>query len=531
MARPERFELPTPWFVAKYSIQLSYGRTETAKLYTANPEGFLPAHLAQFGKTPGLSKIGGDEVLFRPLRRASFPCPLNSLPSHPFTIFHRHSFSAILRPVLRCWLVWRTFRDSYLPLSAFHGGGNMRQIQKLTPEFVASADKPGMYPDGLGLYLQVSVWQTKSWLFRYQRFNRLRSLGLGACHTITLLEARKRAKQARMMLLDGIDPIDAKHERRDTAKAAQARVMTFDQCAAAYIEAHRHGWKNAKHAEQWTATLATYASPVFGKLPVAEVDTALVMKALQPIWTTKTETASRVRGRVESVLGWATVSGYRSGDNPARWKDHLQNLLAKRSKVAKVEHHPALPYQQMGEFMAELRTQGSMAALALEFTILTAARTGEVIGARWNEMDMDAKTWTIPAERMKAEREHRIPLCGRAIKILKELQPLGSEFVFPGLKGKPISNMAMLKLLQRMGRVDLTVHGFRSSFRDWAAEQTAYPHEMAEMALAHAIANKAEAAYRRGDLFAKRLRMMQDWQRHCDAIPGKGGVVSIKGRA
>ncbi len=404
-----------------------------------------------------------------------------------------------------------------------------KQINKLTPEFVAAVDKPGMYPDGLGLYLQVSKWGTKSWLFRYQRFYKLRSLGLGATHTITLLEARKRANQARLMLLDGVDPIDTKREKRQSAIEAQARVMTFDQCAAAYIDSHKHGWKNPKHADQWTATIKTYASPVIGNLPVAKVDTALVMKVLQPIWTTKTETASRVRGRIESILGWATVSGYRIGDNPARWRDHLDNLLPKRSKVKKVEHHPALAYAEMGAFIKLLRAQAGVAAQALEFTILTTTRTGEVIGARWDEFDLPGKTWTIPPERMKAGREHRVPLCGRVIEILEELQALGGEFVFPGLKpGKPLSNMAMLTLLKRMGRGDLTVHGFRSAFRDWAAEQTAYPHEMAEMALAHTIDNKVEAAYRRGDLFKKRIRMMQDWQKHCDTIASKADVLPIK---
>lgn len=404
-----------------------------------------------------------------------------------------------------------------------------KQIEKLTPEFVATVDKPGMYPDGLGLYLQVSKWQTKSWLFRYQRHSRLRSLGLGATHTITLLEARKRAKHARQMLLDGVDPIDTKHEKRQAALTASAKMMTFDQCATAYIEAHRHGWKNAKHAEQWTNTINTYASPTIGRLAVAEVDTALVMKVLQPIWATKTETATRVRGRMESILGWATVSGYRAGDNPARWRGHLDNLLARRSKVKKVEHHPALPYAEMGGFIKQLRAQTGAAALALEFTILTAARTSEVIGARWDEFDLDGKAWTIPPKRMKAEKEHRVPLCSRAIEILKELKELGGEYVFPGLKpNKPLSNMAMLTVLRRMERGDLTVHGFRSTFRDWAAEQTAYPHEMAEMALAHTIDNKVEAAYRRGDLFKKRIRMMQDWQKHCETVVGKPDVVPIK---
>lgn len=404
-----------------------------------------------------------------------------------------------------------------------------KQIEILTPEFVLAADKPGMYPDGLGLYLQVSKWNTKSWLFRYKRNYKLRSLGLGACHTITLLEARKRAQKARQQLLDGIDPIDTKHEKRQKEQADEARMMTFDQCATAYIEAKKHGWKNAKHAEQWTNTISTYASPTIGKLPVADVDTALVMKVLRPIWATKTETATRLRSRIESILGWATVSGYRTGENPARWRDHLDNLLAKRSKVKKVEHHPALPYAEMGGFMADLRKQKGMAALALEYTILTATRTGEVIGARWDEIDLAGKIWTIPPERMKAEKEHRVPLCVRAIEILEELQPLGGEFVFPGLKpDKPLSNMAMLALLKRMERGDLTVHGFRSTFRDWAAEQTAYPHEMAEMALAHTIDNKTEAAYRRGDLFKKRIRMMNDWQRHCETVAIKADVLPIK---
>ena len=397
-----------------------------------------------------------------------------------------------------------------------------KQIEKLTPEFVATVDKPGMYPDGLGLYLQVSKWQTKSWLFRYSQNYRLRSLGLGACHTITITEARKRAKQARQQLLDGLDPIDTKHDKRQAALATRARMMTFDQCATAYIDAHRHGWKNPKHADQWTNTINTYASPTIGSLAVSAVDTALVMKVLQPIWTTKTETATRLRGRIESILGWATVSGYRSGDNPARWRGHLDNLLPKRSKVAKVAHHPALPYSEMAGFIKQLRAEAGVAALALEFTILTATRTGEIIGARWDEIDLASKTFTIPPERMKAEREHRVPLCTRAIKILKELLPLGGEFVFPGIKPKkPLSNMAMLKVLQRMGRGDLTVHGFRSTFRDWAAERTEYPHEMAEMALAHTIDNKVEAAYRRGDLFKKRIRMMQDWQRHCETISAR----------
>ncbi|MGH8040594.1 MAG: tyrosine-type recombinase/integrase, partial [Rudaea sp.] len=277
--------------------------------------------------------------------------------------------------------------------------------------------------------------------------------------------------------------------------------------------AHKSGWKNEKHAAQWTSTLDTYAYPVIGKLPVAAIDTVLVMKVLEPIWTTKTETATRVRGRMESVLDWATVRGYRDGENPARWKGHLDHLLPKRSKVKKVQHHPALVYAKAPAFLSELRAQEGTAARALEFLILTACRTNEVIGARWNEFDLAEKTWTVPAERMKAGKEHRVPLSAQALKIIKDLRKqVQGEFVFPGLhEGNPLSNMAMLELLKRMERNALTVHGFRSTFRDWVGETTNYPREVAEAALAHTIKDKAEAAYARGDLFAKRRRMFDDW--------------------
>lgn len=394
-----------------------------------------------------------------------------------------------------------------------------KQIEKLTTDFVKTAERPGMYPDGLGLYLQVSKWGTKSWLFRYTRHYKLRSLGLGPAHTITLLEARKRARQARQQLLDGIDPIDAKHAHREHAKLERARVMTFRQAAEAYIEDNKAGWKNAKHGEQWKSTLERYAYPTIGDLPVAAVDTGLVTKILRPIWATKTETASRLRGRIENVLSWATVQHYRTGDNPARWVGHLDKLLPKRSEVQKVEHHPALPYTAIGEFMVELRKQKNMAATALEFTILTAARTGEVIAARWDEIDLAEKLWTIPAARMKAKKEHRVPLSPRAVAILKELQKAGGDFVFAGLKPDThLSNMAMLNLLKRMEHGDLTVHGFRSTFRDWAAETTNYPHEVAEMALAHTVSDETERAYRRGDLFKKRIGIMRDWAAHCGTV-------------
>lgn len=404
-----------------------------------------------------------------------------------------------------------------------------KQIEKLTPDFVKNESKPGMYPDGLGLYLQVSKWGTKSWLFRYTRHYKLRSLGLGAAHTITLLEARKRARQARQQLLDGIDPIDAKHAHREHAKLERARVMTFRQAAEAYIEDNKAGWKNSKHGEQWKSTLERYAYPIIGDLPVAAVDTGLVTKILRPIWATKTETASRLRGRIENILSWATVQHYRTGDNPARWVGHLDKLLPKRSEVQKVEHHPALPYTAIGDFMVDLRKQKNMAATALEFTILTAARTGEAIGARWEEIDLSEKLWICPAARMKAKKEHRVPLSTRAVAILKELQKIGGDFVFPGLKPDThLSNMAMLNLLKRMERGDLTVHGFRSTFRDWAAEATNYPHEVAEMALAHTVSDETERAYRRGDLFKKRIGIMRDWEKFCDSTADNGRVRDVQ---
>jgi integrase len=308
--------------------------------------------------------------------------------------------------------------------------------------------------------------------------------------------------------------------------------MTFDACAAAYIDAHKSSWRNAKHRDQWPNTLNTYASPVFGSLPVQAVDVGLVMKALEPIWKIKSETASRLRGRIEAVLDWATVRGYRKGDNPARWRGHLDKLLPARSKVQKVEHHSALPYGGLADFVAVLRGQDGIAARALEFLILTATRTGEVIGARWDEVDLGEKIWVVPAARMKAGREHRVPLSAVAAAILEEMKKIREgEFVFPGgKKGRPLSNMAMLAVLKRIGRSDLTAHGFRSSFRDWAAERTNFPREVAEMALAHTVGDKVEAAYRRGDLFQKRRQMMDGWARFCETTRTRAEIVPISGR-
>ena len=338
-------------------------------------------------------------------------------------------------------------------------------------------------------------------------------MGLGPVHTIGLAEARARALDCRRLLLDGIDPIDSRNAERAAERVARADELTFQHCAEKYIEAHRAGWKNAKHADQWSNTLATYAYPVFDALPISAIDTTLVMKVLEPIWTTKTETASRIRGRIESVLDWAAVRGYHFGENPARLKGHLDALLPKRSRVQKVKHHPALPHGDLAAFMQKLRAEDGTAARALEFLILTATRTNEVIGATWQEFDLDERVWTIPAERMKMGKEHRIPLAARAIVLMKSQQEVRrGDYVFPGARdNKPLSNMAMLQLLERMNRDDITVHGFRSTFRDWAGETTHYPREVCEAALAHGIKDKAEAAYARGDLFAKRAALMQDW--------------------
>ena len=402
-----------------------------------------------------------------------------------------------------------------------------RETERLSPLSVGRAKAPGMYADGRGLYLRLAPGGSKSWQLRYMLDGRARYMGLGSFPDFSLAEARKRAVSFRQQLADGIDPIEARRAKRDLHRLEKAKTRTFKSCAEAYIESHKSGWSNAKHAEQWRATLATYVYPVFGNLPVHSIDVALVIKALQPIWTIKSETASRVRGRVESVLDWATVSRFRTGDNPARWRGNLQALLPARAKVAKVVHHPALPFATIGPFMAELRACEGIAARALEFTILTAARTGETIGARWSEFDMRAKCWTIPGSRMKSGREHRAALSEPAIVLLSVLADVRtSDFVFPGAKpDKPLSNMAMLAVLKRMGRNEITAHGFRSTFRDWAAETTNFPREVAEAALAHTLGDKVEAAYRRGDLFNKRQQLMEAWGRNCGRVSTDPVVV------
>jgi integrase len=411
-----------------------------------------------------------------------------------------------------------------------------RTIGKLTALKVDKAKQPGMYGDGGGLYLRLTDDGARNWVFRYMLAGRPRWMGMGPLHTVSLAEARKRAGEHRLRRHDGIDPIEARRAERLRARLDAAKAITFKECSETYIKAHRAGWRNTKHAAQWEATLATYAEPIVGALPVQSIDTALVMKVLEqeirdasdkptaPLWTARPETAGRVRGRIEAILDWATAREYRQGENPARWRGHLDKLLPARGKVRKVEHHAALPYAELPGFLVALRAQEGIAARALEFTILTAARTGETIFAGWNEMELD-KTWTIPAKRMKAGREHRVPLSVRALAILEEMQAhrhAEEDFVFPGGKrGKPLSNMAFLMLLRRMDRDDLTAHGFRSSFRDWAAERTNFPAEVAEMALAHTVSDKTVAAYNRSDLFERRRRLMQQWATFCTTPPAQ----------
>lgn len=393
----------------------------------------------------------------------------------------------------------------------------------------------GYYADGGNLYLQVAPSGSKSWIFMYTLDGKTREMGIGSVATFSLAEARERAAENRKLLTDGKDPMAVKREREVARRMAEANLITFDQAAAQYIEAHESGWKNAKHIEQWRTTLKIYASPVMGDMPVSLIDTAMVLRILKPIWNNKTETATRIRGRIEKVLDWAKVQGYRSGENPAAWRGHLDKLLPPPKKVADVEHHAALPWKEIGAFMVQLRQAPGLAALLVELIILTATRTSEALLARWSEFDEKERVWTIPAERMKAKKEHTVPLSDAVLSLLKRIQAetvdAESEYLFPGRKEGAMSNMAGLALLRRMGRGDLTVHGFRSTFRDWCAEATDYPNHVAEKALAHVIDDKTEAAYRRGELLAKRRALMHDWSVYCNTAPSSGTVVPIRSAA
>ncbi|HPB91257.1 MAG TPA: integrase arm-type DNA-binding domain-containing protein [Rugosibacter sp.] len=418
-----------------------------------------------------------------------------------------------------------------------------RQQQRLSALQVSKLTKPGLYGDGGGLTLQITATGAKSWLLRYMVAGKPFGMGLGPTHTVSLAEARQKALEARKLLLDGINPLAAKKQNQIAAALADAKMMSFDQCAEAYILAHKAGWKNAKHGDQWTNTLNTYASPVFGHLPVAEIDTGLVVKCLAPIWESKTETASRVRGRIESVLGWATTSGYRTGENPARWKGHLENLLATISKSSRTKNLPSLPWQRIGAFMSALRAREGVSARAVEFAILTACRSGEVRGARWSEFDTVGKLWTIPAERMKAKREHQVPLSDAALAVLESMPKDDDvEVVFAGTKGQLLSDMSLTAVIRRMNGDEkpvwadangdsITVHGFRSTFRMWAAENTNYPREVAEHALAHQLPDAVERAYQRGSQFAKRAALMAEWAVYCATVPTDAVVKPIRGAA
>jgi integrase len=401
----------------------------------------------------------------------------------------------------------------------------VRAVAKLSSAKVRHASKRGLYGDGAGLWLFVGPAGAKSWLFRYMINGRARAMGLGSLNTIGLGEARARALAARRLCLDGIDPIDERRARRAGRAAAG---VTFAEATARYIAAHRAGWRSSKHTKQWGTTLATYAFPVIGDLSVGDVEAGHVTAVLVPIWAGKTETASRVRSRMELVLDFAAAHGWRSGANPARWRGHLQNILPNRAKVAPVEHYPALLWKQVAAFVAELRKQESVAARALEFTILTACRTGEVVGATWAEIALDNAVWTIPGRRTKAGREHRVPLSGAALELLRGM-PGGAGAVFPGDKpGKHLAANAMRAALLRItGAGGASVHGFRSTFADWATE-TGWPPDVIEASLAHVVGDETARAYRRTDVLARRRMLMEAWARVCAGAETTADVVPLR---
>jgi integrase len=391
----------------------------------------------------------------------------------------------------------------------------MREGNKLTALKVSRLKEPGRHGDGLGLWLQVSETGTKAWLFRYMRNGRSRQMGLGPLHTVSLAEARVRARQARQLLLDNQDPIEVRRRARDEARAATGDQMLFKDAARRFLELHEPTWKNEKHRWQWGQTLEAHAFPTLGSRPIAAIDGALITEALRPIWQKMPETARRTKQRIERVVQWV--------------KDGMP-LPAHGASKPQVRHHPALPFADLPTFMAELRKRDSISARALEFTILTAARTSETIGATWNEINLDEAVWTIPADRMKSPRPHRVPLSREAVVLLRDLPRVrGNKHVFPGTRAS-LSNMAMLELLRGMRGNGLTVHGFRSTFSDWARERTNYPRDVVEMSLAHAIKDKSEAAYRRGDALPKRRRLMTEWARYC-VSPARvsGNVVALHG--
>ena len=409
-----------------------------------------------------------------------------------------------------------------------------KKAKELSATEVRRLSSPGNHPVGgvSGLMLHVKPSGAKSWVLRTMVGSKRRGIGLGAFPDVTLSQAREKARLKKEMIENGIDPVQERRDRRNGIIKEQAKHLTFADAARLCHEKKSSEFRNAKHAHDWISSVKKYAIPSIGRLPVAEIELHHILKVLDPIWTTKTETATRLRQRLEAILAWATVSGHRSGDNPARWKGHLDAILPKPGKIRKVKHFAALPWQEIGKFMQNLRAREGMSARALEFTILTAARSGESRLATWNEIDLKARTWIIPSERMKIGKEHKVPLSEQAVELLENLPRLqGSDYVFFAPRGGPLSDMSLSMLCRRM-KVEAVPHGFRSTFRDWAAESTSYPREVVEMALAHTIESKVEAAYRRGDLFAKRAKLMQDWAGFCSRVyePGKVLPINIGGR-
>jgi len=385
--------------------------------------------------------------------------------------------------------------------------------RELTPLAVSKLTKPGTHAVGgvAGLALRVYPEGQRAWVLRTMVAGKRREFGMGGYPTVALASAKDRARATLDKVFAGVDPVEEKQRLRSALRAAKAKAVSFSKVAEQYIAQHEAGWKNPKHAAQWVTTLSTYAFPVIGSVTVANVDTPLVLKVLEPIWTEKTETASRVRGRIEVILDYATAKGLRDGPNPARWKGHLALTLPARRKVAPVQHHAAIPVLEMPAFMSQLRDMDGVSARALEFLTLTAARSGEVRGMTWGEIDLKNKLWTVPASRMKAKREHRVPLSDAAWLILGSIKRVdGMDLVFPGARGGALSDMSLTAIMRRLG-LEAVPHGLRSSFRNWTAEMTSYPNEVAEMALAHTVSNSTEAAYRRGDLLEKRRPMMADW--------------------
>jgi integrase len=393
--------------------------------------------------------------------------------------------------------------------------------------------KPGHYGDGLGLWLQVSAGKggkrNRSWVFRYVVNGRTREMGLGGTHTISLAKARELARECREQRLAGIDPIEHRKARRAAQAAAAKRAMTFDECARAYIAAKRSEWRSQKHVGEWVSTLARDILPVIGKLPVDAIDTALVVKALQPVWERAPESGNRLRGRIEMILDWAAVAGHRAPrDNPARWSGHLGHVLPAPRKVKPSEHLAAMPWRDVPAFVAQLHAVGGTAAAAFEYLILCAARRGEVLGAVWGEITWDESVWEIPGTRMKAGKPHRVPLSLRCLEILRQQQSVREgDLIFPGRDGA-LNENAFRYIMRRLGVHQYTVHGFRSAFRDWCGEHTNYPREVAEAALAHATDDAVEAAYRRGDALEKRRKLMEQWAAYCARPLAATEVVPLR---